>query len=388
MLLRLFVVTFILSGFTYSACSDVLSQSDCESFSSYGCEWNSDSGQCQQTGGGGGGSAASGPYQVASINEGQGLRNGPDYAGGVLYYPSDGDGSQGFKSIVFTPGFGGDSSAMSGWANFFASHGFIAMSIGPNDPINDSHQQRGEGLLDAIETIRQENSRSTSPLFGLIDTNSYSVGGHSMGGGASHNAAMDDDSIQAILSFNPTALFEDCNYCASDQGYCICLVPELINHTVPSLIYAGEFELNDLGPDYQGLIGPDMYTNMQETTDKIYFETTGNGHSSAAFPNGDVADYALNWLKYQVLDDTDACEALLSVPSTSSQYITNLECFSFNAGDVNQNGSVDVSDIILLVNFILGISSPSGSQFSTADLNDDSVLSVLDIILIINIILN
>ena len=35
-----------------------------------------------------------------------------------------------YKSIVLTPGFGGGSSEMSSWD---ASHGFVAMRIGPND---------------------------------------------------------------------------------------------------------------------------------------------------------------------------------------------------------------------------------------------------------------
>ena len=35
-------------------------------------------------------------------------------------------------------------------------HGFISMIIGPNDEINDSHEQRAFGLLDAIQTIKEE----------------------------------------------------------------------------------------------------------------------------------------------------------------------------------------------------------------------------------------
>ena len=54
---------------------------------------------------------------------------------------------------------------MSSWAQYFASYGFLAMIIGPNDEINDSHQMRAEGLIDAIETIKQENERLGSPLY-------------------------------------------------------------------------------------------------------------------------------------------------------------------------------------------------------------------------------
>ena len=107
---------------------------------------------------------------------------------------------------------------MSSWAEFYASHGFIAMRIGPNDEINDSHYQRGEGLIDGTTTIIQENSRFGSPVFGLIDESNFTMSGYSMGGGASHNAALiaeenGYDFVRAIISLNPTVLFEDCNYC-------------------------------------------------------------------------------------------------------------------------------------------------------------------------------
>lgn len=52
-------------------------------------------------------------------------------------------------------------------------------------------------------------------------------------------------------------------------------------------------------------------------------------------------------------------------------------------GDIDENDSINVLDIVLLVNMILD------SQKATycADINKDSVLNVLDIVLIVNIIL-
>ena len=58
-----------------------------------------------------------------------------------------------------------------------------------------------------------------------------------MGGGASHNAALMDSSIKAVISLNPTVLFENCDVCPEEDGYCICLVPEVIEHYIPSLIF-------------------------------------------------------------------------------------------------------------------------------------------------------
>ena len=363
-----------------------LDYNSCLQYPQY-CEWNEETNQCQDIGGGTGGGTgggADGPYQYATIAESQGLRNGPDYRDGVVYYPVDGEAP--YKSIVLTPGFGGGSSEMASWAEFYASHGFIAMRIGPNDAINDSHQQRGEGLIDAIESIRQENSRPESPIYGLVDMDSFSVGGYSMGGGASHNAAMIDGSLKALISLNPTVLFEDCDLCPGEDYdgviYCICLVPELVDHSVPSLIFAGEVEVNELTA-YEGMLGQDIYINMPESTDKIMFEGANSGHGFAAYPYGEVQQYALNWLKYHVLDDTDACEALLLYPTLASQYLTNIECAASIEGDVNGDSLVNVQDIIVTVNFIL-----ANDYDSNADQNSDGSVNILDIVQIVNIILS
>ena len=390
---NIIIVLTSLLTFIFPECYELTSEAECNQYPTY-CEWNNETGQCQNLGGGtgggtGGGGTGSGPYDFSTITESDGLRNGPDYRDGVVYYPIDGQAP--YKSIVLTPGFGGGSSEMSSWAEFFASHGFIAMRIGPNDEINDSHQQRGEGLIDAIESIRQENSRSDSPLYEIIDMDSFSVSGYSMGGGASHNAAMiaqenGYDFIKAVISFNPTVLFEDCNYCpGSDYDgvtYCICLVPELIEHYIPSLIFAGEVEVNELTA-YEGMLGQDIYDNMPSSADKIMFEGAGSGHGFAAYPNGEVQDYALNWLQYQTLGDEEACESLLQTPSSASEYLTNFECTTSLPGDVNGDLVINIQDVILTVSVVLN------SQYNpSCDLTLDGIVNVLDIIQLVNIILS
>ena len=371
------------NSFIYAECYE-LNQADCLSWPEY-CEWNEETGQCQEIGGGsGGGGNEDGSYEYSTITESQGLRNGPDYRDGVVYYPINGNSP--YKSIVFTPGFGGGSSSMSSWAQFFASHGFIAMTIGPNDEMNDSHQQRGEGLLDGIESIKQENTRNGSPLYGLIDENSFSVAGYSMGGGASHNAAMMDSSLDAVISLNPTVLFDDCNYCSGEEFegvvYCICLVPELINHSIPSIMFAGEVEVNEL-PAYDGMLGQDIYENMPESTDKILFEGAGSGHGFAAYPSGEVANYALNWLKYQVLDDTVACDFLFDFPQSASQYFINISCEESISGDINGDLIINIQDVILMINLVL-----DSTYDGLADINIDYMVDVLDVVLLVNLILN
>ena len=376
-----FILVIFFVNVAYAECYE-LSQSECASYPEY-CEWNEDTSQCQEIGGGGGDGSGDGPYQYATITESQGLRNGPDYRDGVLYYPVDGNPP--FKSVVITPGFGGGSSSMSSWGAFFASHGFTALIIGPNDEINDSHQQRGEGLIDGIETIRQENNRYASPLYGLIDTESFTVSGYSMGGGASHNAALMDSSIKAVVSLNPTVLFEDCDLCPSSsydgEIFCICLVPELIEHYIPSLIFAGEVEINELEA-YAGLLGQDVYANLPSETNKILFEGAGGGHGSAAYPSGEVSEYILAFMNYYVMEDDSYCESLLETPSSASQYLTNIDCAASVVGDINNDSFVNVQDVVLVVNLVLSL-----GYDASADMNSDGIINVLDIVQVVNIIL-
>ena len=57
-------------------------------------------------------------------------------------------------------------------------------------------------------------------------------------------------------------------------------------------------------------------------------------------------------------------------------------------GDLNLDESIDILDVILIVNIILGTLEPSNFQLEASDLNLDGVVNVLDIVQIVNIILS
>ena len=68
------------------------------------------------------------------------------------------------------------------------------------------------------------------------------------------------------------------------------------------------------------------------------------------------------------------------------QAISGYECDS--SGDLNQDGVINVLDIVLIVNIILDNPNPSGDEYCYADLNSDNIINVLDIVLVVNLILN
>ena len=57
-------------------------------------------------------------------------------------------------------------------------------------------------------------------------------------------------------------------------------------------------------------------------------------------------------------------------------------------GDVNSDDILNVLDVVMIVNFILGEDNPSNSEFNASDYNSDGMLNVQDLVLIINDILN
>ena len=321
---RYYVITlFFISGLAFSECSD-LDQSECEYWSGY-CFWNSEQNICEELGGGGGGSSELGPYEVASYFQSDGVEPGNLYADATIYYPLEYNGLLG--SIVLGAGFGGDQETMENWAYYFTSYGFVSVTIQYNDPENDSHGYRAEAILELISSIKMENDRPNSLLYNALDTNEFAVVGYSLSGGAVQLSAVLDSSLSAVIALNPTIIVEDCDLCAGSE-YCICLVPEFLDHSVPTLIIAGQNELNDL-PDYDGLLGQDQYYNTPETTTKMLYEIGNGGHSSSEWPgasDGNPGELALHWLNYFIKNEEDYCDSLLISPENASQFVTTLDC--------------------------------------------------------------
>ena len=59
-----------------------------------------------------------------------------------------------------------------------------------------------------------------------------------------------------------------------------------------------------------------------------------------------------------------------------------------STGDLNQDNSVNIQDIVLLINLVLSDDGPEGLQVCLSDLNEDETLNVLDVVLLVNLILS
>ena len=57
-------------------------------------------------------------------------------------------------------------------------------------------------------------------------------------------------------------------------------------------------------------------------------------------------------------------------------------------GDINQDETIDVLDVVSIIQFVLNFSVPNDIQFELSDINQDEIIDILDIVILIDIILN
>jgi hypothetical protein len=67
--------------------------------------------------------------------------------------------------------------------------------------------------------------------------------------------------------------------------------------------------------------------------------------------------------------------------------IATFDSVSYSPGDVNLDGTLNILDVVLLVNYVLDAEEFSPTQESLADLNGDGGVNVLDIVQLVNLIL-
>ena len=98
----------------------------------------------------------------------------------------------------------------------------------------------------------------------------------------------------------------------------------------------------------------------------------------------DVIDYTQNGLiSIGGCTDLEACNYNSQLIHDDSLCLYNSECDgNIYPGDMNNDGVIDILDLIILVNMIL-----DGEYSAIADLNEDGIINILDIVMYCNIIL-
>jgi dienelactone hydrolase len=251
---------------------------------------------------------AMGPYEVGQITEADGLRNGDLYGdssvgngGATVYYPMDADPP--FGGIAVYPGWLYNRDAIAGWGPFLASHGIVVMAV---DPISTSEfpEVRQAGQVDALISLKGENTRAGSPLEGKLDTTRLGVMGWSMGGGATWLNANDSESeVYADL----VVAISLCGWLPASVG---------ANVKAASLQFASVAD-----PLAAGMSQP-VYDLIPASTPKMLIEFEGGDHYIANDPSGaswQVGKYGLSWVKVFMERDERYRKFLTTMPSGTTE---------------------------------------------------------------------
>lgn len=91
-------------------------------------------------------------------------------------------------------------------------------------------------------------------------------------------------------------------------------------------------------------------------------------------------------IPYFLYESNFLCENLPGCIDTATHY-ENQYCGDLLAGDTNYDNEINVLDIILTVNLILGLENPNYYEFLTSDMNSDGSIDVLDVVQLVNVIL-
>ena len=230
----------------------------------------------------GGGDAVfdrNGPHPTASYS--RGFRDGPSFGGGTIFYPTDVQSD--IPGVVMCPGFTALQSSIRDWGPFFASHGIALMIIDTNT-VMDPVPTRANALLDALNSLKAENTRSGSPLNGKMSADKYGLSGWSMGGGGTWIATKNHPELKTGVTL--------AGHNATGGGAGISR-----GSKVPTLMMNGAADATILGGMGQT---SGAYNAIPEPTPKIAYEMSGEGHFSWVTPrtNGGASGrYMMAWQK-------------------------------------------------------------------------------------------
>ena len=115
----------------------------------------------------------------------------------------------------------------------------------------------------------------------------------------------------------------------------------------------------------------------------VKFDNYGNIEWETTFASLDVFNESYDWAGEDI-DLTDDGGAIIAIDSGRFGFLKVSGIQNNLIGDLNLDQSIDILDVILLVNIILGFSDTSNES----DINFDGTINVLDVIQLVNMILN
>ena len=135
-----------------------------------------------------------------------------------------------------------------------------------------------------------------------------------------------------------------------------------------------EYEVNDLTVTFM-----DLSEIINEVELDTWLWNFGDGSTSSN--SAPVHTYSQGGT-YEVSLTVTNIYGLESEPHTET-----IQLGSSMPGDVNFDSVLNILDVVIVVNYVLGNDTPTSSEFAVADLNGDGTLNILDIVILTSLIL-
>ena len=114
----------------------------------------------------------------------------------------------------------------------------------------------------------------------------------------------------------------------------------------------------------------------------LKFDSNGNLEWEETFSSLDIFNFAYDWAGEDI-DLTDDGGAIIAIDSGQFGFLKISNVQNNLIGDINNDNTIDILDVVLLVNLILGITD----QNVDADINLDNQINILDVVQLVNLIL-
>jgi pimeloyl-ACP methyl ester carboxylesterase len=224
--------------------------------------------------------SSAGPFDTASFR----------VSTGTVYYPTDAEPP--FAGVAICGGFLNTGPEMESWGPFYASHGIVTIITTTTGA--DIPDIRAVKLLAAIESLKAENTKSGSELFGKM-SDRYGTSGYSMGGGGTTIASAEESTLKTSVGLAPWA-------------------PVGAGIQVPTLLLCGSSD--GTAPCS---MAQSSYRSIPEATPKMMISISGASHFSWFGPGdagrGTSGAYALAFQKVYLEGDERWKPFLLESPS-------------------------------------------------------------------------
>ena len=118
---------------------------------------------------------------------------------------------------------------------------------------------------------------------------------------------------------------------------------------------------------------------------KLEFEGGNRIYSWLKFDSGGVSSFSITYKIYvpsSASGDYSFYGSVLTLGNPDGSEISGDNILRGNIGDINNDGVVDISDVILCLRMAIGLREP---DIAKADLNNDGIVDISDVILVLRI---